>query len=465
MANPRAAGRDCTVGSIPRHLVAIALPMLIGNLIQSGYTIIDAIWVGRTVGNAAMGGIAVSFPVLFLFIAVAAGVTMATTILISQYYGAGNHEQVKKTIGTSFLFALMIGSVISVVGFFSTDAILRLLNTPESVIAVASIYLKINFGGFLIMYSGFLIGSILRGIGDSRTPLYFMIIGVVINAILDPFFIIGVGPFPRMGLAGAAVASIIGQLVASITGYMYLLKKGNIVAIKFRDMVWDTPLIKKILVIGFPSMLQQSAISLGMATITSIVNGFGESVVAAFGAAGRIDTVSYFPAMSIGMSVSILSGQNIGAKKYDRVHSVFRWGVIMTLMISTVNTVLYFTLPRLMMSAFVKDEEVISIGAMYLRILGPASMMFAIAFVSNGVINGAGHTKMTLFFTLFALWCVRVPVIIWLSKTSLGVTGIWVGSAIGFAALMIVSVGWYKTGRWKRTVINPMERMRPQGKE
>jgi len=446
-------GRDCTVGSIPRHLVAVALPMLIGNLIQSGYTIIDAIWVGRTVGKAAMGAIAVSFPILFLFIAVAAGVTMATSILISQYYGAKNYDLVKKTIGTSFFFAFLLGAVISVVGIFTTDSLLRLLNTPESIIAVASIYLKINFGGFLVMYSGFLIGSILRGIGDSKTPLYFMVVGVVINAILDPLLIVGIGPFPRMGLAGAAVATVLSQLIASVVGYWYLLKKGSMVAIKLRNIVWDSAIVKKILTLGLPSMLQQSAVSLGLVTIAAIVNGFGETAVAAYGAAGRIDTVSYFPAMSIGMAVSILTGQNIGAKKYDRVHLVFRWGLVMTIMISIVNTALYLAFPRFMIGAFVKDAAVIDIGATYLRILGPAATFFAIAFVSNGVINGAGHTKMTLVFTLIALWGVRVPVILLLSKTSLGVTGIWIGSALGFVTLMIASLTWYTTGRWKREVI------------
>jgi putative MATE family efflux protein len=449
----RPSGRDCTQGSILRHLVAVALPMLLGNFIQSGYTIINAIWVGRTVGKAAMGAIAVSFPIMFLFIAVAAGATMATTILIAQYYGAGNHEQVKKTIGASFFFALLLGSVLSAAGIIASDAILRLLNTPEPVIPLASIYLKINFAGFLIMYSGFLIGSILRGIGDSRTPLYFMVVGVIINALLDPFLIIGIGPFPRWGLAGAAIASIIGQLIATIVGYGYLRRKGNVVAIHWRDIAWNPRLIRLIMRIGLPSMLQQSAVSLGMAVVAAFVNGFGEAAVAAFGAAGRIDTLSFFPAMSIGMAVSIIAGQNIGAKKFDRVEHTFRWGVMTTAAISLFFSVFYLTIPRLMISVFVKDTAVIAIGADYLRIMGPGAILFAVAFASNGVINGAGHTRVTLFFTLIALWIIRIPVILLLTKTALGINGIWVGSVIGFGAHMVMSLFWYRSGKWKRTVI------------
>jgi putative MATE family efflux protein len=447
------AGRDCTQGSIPRHLYAVAVPMLLGNFIQSGYTIINAIWVGRIVGKSAMGAIAVSFPIMFLFIAVAAGATMATTILISQYYGAGRYDQVKKTIGASFLFALVLSAVLTIAGVLSSDGILRLLNTPEAVIPIASVYLKINFYGFLIMYAGFLIGSVLRGIGDSKTPLYFMMIGVAVNAVLDPLLIAGPGPFPRWGLAGAGVATIIAQLVATVIGYRYLLKKGNIVAVRLKDLVWDSTIIRLILKIGFPSMIQQSLVSLGMATITGMVNGFGESAVAAFGAAGRIDTVSYFPAMSIGMAVSIITGQNIGAKKFDRVERTFRWGVAAAAAIALFFSILYLTIPHLMLGMFVKDPEVIRIGAGYLRIVGTASIFFSIAFASNGVINGAGHTRVTLIFTLIALWGMRVPAALLLSKTGLGITGIWIGSASGFAVLMIVSLYWYRSGRWKKPVL------------
>ncbi|MBN1758372.1 MAG: MATE family efflux transporter [Chitinispirillaceae bacterium] len=450
---PNKSGRDCTTGSIPRHLLAVAAPMLIGNFIQSGYAIIDAVWVGRVVGKEAIGAIAVSFPVLFLFIAVAAGATMATTILISQYFGAGNLEQVKKTIGASIFFAILLSVVISTAGIFTTDHILRLLKTPESIIPAASQYLKINFGGFLIMYCGFLIGSILRGIGDSKTPLYFMIVGVAVNAVLDPLLIIGVGPFPRLGLGGAAVASICGQLIATIIGYGYLRKKKNIVAVDLHLIGWNPEKIRLIMKIGFPSMLQQSAVSLGMATITSIVNGFGDTATAAFGAAGRIDTVSMFPAMSIGMAVSIISGQNIGAGKHARVRQVFKWGMFMTVAVSLFFTFFYLTIPKFLLSAFLSDPDVLAIGANFLRIVGPGELFFAMAFVANGVINGAGHTRVTLVFTILALWGVRVPAAKFLSETGLGINGIWLGTVFGFFTSMLLSTIWYFSGRWTRQVI------------
>jgi putative MATE family efflux protein len=450
---PNKSGRDCTTGSIPRHLLAVATPMLIGNFIQSGYTIVDAIWVGRVVGKDAIGAIAVSFPIIFIFIAVAAGATMATTILISQYFGAGKIEEVKKTIGASLFFALLTSIVISVAGILSAEPILRLLKTPPSILAQASLYLKINFGGFMVMYFSYLVGSILRGIGDSKTPLYFMIVGAVVNAVLDPLLIIGVGPFPRLGLGGAAVASICAQLVATIVGYRYLRKKGNIVAVDLRLIRWNPEKISLLVKIGFPSMLQQSMVSLGLATITGIVNSFGATATAAFGAAGRIDTVSMFPAMSIGMAVSIICGQNIGAGEYGRVRQVFRWGMMMTAASSLFFMIFYLTIPKLLLSAFLSDQAVLDIGANFLRIVGPGELFFAIAFVSNGVINGAGHTRITLLFTTIALWGVRVPAILLLSKTALGVNGIWIGTVIGYFTSMLLSLIWYFSGRWTRKVL------------
>jgi putative MATE family efflux protein len=447
------SGRDCTEGSIPRHLLAVALPMLIGNFLQSGYTIIDAVWVGRVVGKSAMGAIAVSFPILFIFIAVAAGATMATTILISQYFGAKNYEQAQKTIGASLFFALLISAVITTAGFLSTDAILKLVGTPASIVPVAAPYLKMHFIGFTIMYAGYLIGAILRGIGDSKTPLYFMVVGVIINAILDPLLIIGVGPFPRLGLVGAAVASIVGQAVGTVVGYIYLRRKKNLVAIDLHKITWNGRIVKLILKIGFPTMIQHSAVSLGMAAVTSVVNGFGDAATAAFGAAGRIDTVSFFPAMSIGMAVSIISGQNIGAQKYDRVHRTFRWGLLMTVTISGFFSLFYLAIPRVLLSAFLSDPEVIGIGATYLRIIGPGAILFAIAFVSNGVINGAGYTRITLIFTIVALWVIRVPSAVLLSKTTLGITGVWIGMVVSFASTMTLSLIWYNTNKWKKAVI------------
>ena len=453
MAKQLNSGQDCTEGSIQRHLLTLAVPILIGNSIHSGYIIIDMIWVGRFVGKEAIGAIAVSFPLLLFFTSIAAGATMATSILISQYFGAKKYEQVQRIIGSSFFFALMISITVSIAGYLWTDTILKLMGTPANIIPLAGPYLKMNFIGFSIMYAGYLIISILRGIGDSRTPLYFMIVGVIVNALLDPILIIGLGWFPRFGLVGAALASISGQIVATIVGYIYLRRRGNIVATGLNSIKWDRKIVKQICTIGLPTMLQFSISSLGIAVVTSIVNGFGDVATAAFGVAGRINMVTFFPIMSIGTAVSVISGQNIGTKKYNRVRHTFRWGFILSVTISVFFAVFYLIIPRTLLSVFVSDPEVVSIGAVYLRIIGPAGIFSAIDLVSNEVINGAGYTLMTLIFTLVSLGAVRVPAAIFLSKTALGIAGVWTGIVISLVSTMTLSLIWYFSGRWEKPVI------------
>lgn len=451
-------GHDLTQGSIPRHLLNVALPMLLGNLINTGYSIVNAIWIGKIIGKEAMGAVAVSFPVIFIFVAVAAGATMATTILVSQYYGAKNFEKVQQTVGTSFTLALILGIVLSTAGIIFTDAILKIMGTPQDVATLAGPYLKISFASFTIMYFSFLITSILRGVGDTKTPLLFMVIGVIVNAILDPILIIGITPFPKMGLNGAAVASLISSFVAVVLGFWYLNNRDHLVRFNLKYFNLNKEMVGVIFKVGFPSMLQQSAIALGMATMVAFVNSFGESAVAAFGAAGRIDSVAFIPGMSIGMAVSAIAGQNIGAHKMDRVHQTFIWGVIMTSLISVTLATIFFIFPSQLLHMFLNDADVIHIGVMYLRIIGPALVFAAIMFVSNGVINGAGHTLTTLVFTILALWGVRVPMAAILMHTKLGINGIWISFAIGFFAVMVLSIYWYFSGKWKKMVINAEKR-------
>ncbi len=446
-------GRDLTEGSIPRHLLSLAIPMLIGNLLNTGYSIIDAMWIGRMVGREAIGAIAVSFPVVFLFVGVANGATLATTILVSQFFGAKNHTMVRRTVGTSFSLALILGVVSAAAGIMLSGSILKWLGTPESIMPLASSYLKIAFLGFPVMYLSFLVTSILRGVGDTRTPLYFMAAGVVINAVLDPLFIIGIGPLPRMGLDGAAWASIISAFAAVLLGTLYLNSKGSDFAFNPAKLSADKKVARLIFSIGLPSMIQQSAVSLGMVFIASFVNKFGAVAAAAYGAAGRIDSVAFLPAMSIGLSVSAITGQNLGAGKVDRVHSIFKWGLLMTASISLFLSIFFLSIPDLLLSIFTTDQEVIAIGRNYLRIVGPSTLFFAIMYVSNGVINGAGHTLTTLAFTICVLWGVRIPMAAFLSRTFLGIEGIWIAFAVGFFTIMCVSLSWYFSGRWKKPVV------------
>ena len=452
---PKRFGRDLTSGSVPRHLIHLAVPMLLANLLGTSYNLVDAIWIGRYVGKEAIGAVAVSFPVMFIFIGVAVGATVATTVLVSQFYGARNQAMLSKTIGTSFCITLILGVISAAGGIIAAERILAVLGTPDTVVPLAESYLKITLLSLPVMFMHFLISSVLRGMGDTKTPVYFMFIGVTLNAILDPLMIIGIGPFPKMGLDGAAWASLICPIIGLVLLVGYLRRKGGALTTGVKFFSIDAGIAKLIAKIGFPSMIQQTSISFGIAAVTSIVNSFGAAAIAGFGAGGRIDAVAFLPAQSIGLAVSTLSGQNIGAGRYDRIPLIFKWGVIMTCCITVSFAIIFLSIPEILMTPFTTDPEVIEVGKGYLRIAAPAISFFAVMFVSNGVINGAGHTFTTLIFTLIAVWGIRIPFATFLSRTDLGVKGVWVSYVIGFSFTMCISLLWYRSGRWKKAVVKP----------
>jgi putative MATE family efflux protein len=393
-------GRDLTVGSIPRHLLSFSIPMLIGNMLQSGYSIINMIWVGNIVGENGLGAAAVSFPIMFILIGIASGVTMATSVLVAQFFGAKNYDRMKQVIDNSVSLGLVLSASLTVVGILSSDLLLRLMNTPEAIFPMSSSYLKISLAGALLLYMMFTISSILRGVGDTVTPLMFMGGGVILNAILDPLLIIGIGPFPKMGLNGAAWASVVSQAISLTFALVYLNRKNHLIAINMRKLTFDKHIIYLICKIGFPATIQQSLVSIGQAFVTTYVNYFGASAIAAFGAAGRIDMVATMPAIAIGMAATALTGQNLGAKKPERVKEVFKWALVLGTTLSGVVAIFAFTFPRLILSVFIHHEPVLAIGVEYLHIVAPCYFLFALMFVSAGVVNGAGQTLVPMLFTL-----------------------------------------------------------------
>jgi putative MATE family efflux protein len=445
-------GRDLTVGSVPKHLLNFSIPMLTGNMLQSGYSIINMIWVGNIVGENGLGATAVSFPIMFILIGIAGGITMATSVLVAQFYGAKSLDRMRKVIDNSFALGITLSVVLTSGGIILSNFLLKLMNTPDAIFSMSSSYLKISLAGMILMYLMFTISSILRGIGDTVTPLMFMGSGVILNAILDPLLIIGIGPFPKLGLNGAALASIIAQGFALTFCLIYLKRKNHMIAIDFRKLSFDKHITWLICRIGFPSMIQQSLVSIGQAFVTTYVNFFGASAIAAFGAAGRIDMVATMPAIAIGMASTALTGQNLGAKKPERVKEIFKWALLLGTAISGVVAIFAFTFPRLILSVFIHHEPVLAIGVEYLRIVAPCYLLFALMFVSAGVVNGAGQTLVPMLWTLVSLWVVRVPLAWYLSQhTPLATKGIWIAMAAGFCVTSVVGYLYYLWGGWGKT--------------
>lgn len=455
-------GRDLTTGSIPRHLIAFAMPMLAGSALQTGYSIINAVWVGRGLGTTAMAAVTVSFPIFFILMAVAFGLTMAASILTSQSYGAKDWPYLKRVVHNSLILTTVVGIAFTLVGHFSAEHLLRLIDTPREVLPMAAAYLRIFLWAMPFMFWSFLIASLLRGTGDSKTPLYFQAVFVALTAVLDPLLMFGWLGFPKLGLNGTAVATIITNAGAVISMFVYLHLKDHSLAPDWLHLRADWETTWLTLRIGVPSMVQQGLVSIGAMVIIGLVNAYGENGAAAYGAAMRIDQLAFMPALTLGMAVSTLAGQNIGAREYDRVKEVFRWGLVLSCGITAVCSVLVVSIPGLILRAFLTDPVVIGVGVHYLRIVGAAYIIFAVMFVANGIINGSGHTLVTTLATFISVWLCRVPAAAYLSKSMHRIEGIWYGMVIGFAAGMAVSLAYYFTGRWKRPVSGRMPAPEPR---
>lgn len=441
---------DFSEGSIAKHLFTFSLPMFLGNLLQALYNTVDSIWVGRFLGPASLGAVSVSFPIVFSLVALITGLTMASTVMVAQYYGAKDHNMVKKTVANTVIVLSLAAVIMTTVGIVFTPALLRLINTPADIFSEAVGYLRIYLTGmlFVFLYNG--ASGIMRGLGDSRTPLRFLFVATIANIILDPLLIFGIGPFPAMRIAGAAMATVIAQGIAFVLVVVYLWRAKDLLPDTKEQWKHDGHIIYDIFRIGLPSGIQQLLVSLGGMLITKFVNGYGTVATAAYGAAIRLDQFAIMPTMSVGLAVSALTGQNLGAGKEERVKDVVKAGLQLSLAITAIVSCIAVLYLRALFVLFTDDQAVLEVGTQYLRIVGLSYIAFAAMFVFTGVLRGAGDTIPTMFITLTSLWLVRIPLARLLSSIpALGVNGLWMGIAISPLVGLLVSYLYYRSGKWK----------------
>lgn len=451
MAESNKASMDFTVGSIPKHLLNFAIPLFIGNILQAFYNTVDSIWVGKYLGPEALAAVSVCSPVVFVMIAMVTGLTMATTVMIAQYKGAKNSAMVKKTVGNTMFLLTIAAVIMTIIGICFRKTILTLIGTPVESMDMASGYLLITSAGIAFVFGYNAVSGILRGFGDSKTPLLFLFYSTVINIVLDPVFIFGLGPIPKMGVNGAALATILAQGAAFLLAVRYLNKTNELLSIKINEIKCDPQVTKMLLKIGVPAGLQQTVVAMGHTVIMSVITSFGTSVVAAYGAANKIDSFFFLPSMSIGLATSSLAGQNLGARKYDRVYETMKWGSVLSISISAAMILLIYTVPEYLLLLFTDKTEVLEEGVIILKTLAMAYIPFGIMWVANGIIRGAGDTVVAMILSIVSLWVLRIPLAVIFSKY-MGSRGIWTGIAISMAISGAISYCYYRTGLWKRCV-------------
>ncbi|MCB2219349.1 MAG: MATE family efflux transporter [Bacteroidetes bacterium] len=436
--------KDLTTGKESKLILQFATPMLLGNVFQQMYNIVDSIIIGNFIGKEALAAVGASFPIIFALISMVIGFAMGATIMIAQFFGARKMDRVRHTIDTLYIVMFFASLFFSVIGIVFADDIFRLIQLPEDVMPEAIIYMRVYISGLVFFFGFNGTAAILRGLGDSKTPLYFLIISTIANIILDLLFVVVF----KWGIAGVAFATIIAQGGAFLTAIWYLNKTHEVVRLSIRKLKFDREIFKQSLRIGLPTGFQQTFVSLGLIAVVWIVNLFGTDVIAAFSVVMRIDSIASMPAMNFAAALSTFVGQNIGAKKTERVRSGLIATFKMTSIIAVSTSIIAILFSRTLLGVFTDDQAVIDIGQQYLYIVSSFYIIFSTMFVFNGVMRGAGDTLIPMFTTLIALLFVRVPLSYFLSQ-KIGETGIWWAIPIGWLLGMIFAWIYYLTGRWK----------------
>ncbi len=436
--------RDLTTGKEATVIFRFALPMVFGNLLQQMYQVVDSIIVGNFLGKEALAAQGASFPIFYTLIAFVIGIGSGATVVISQYFGAKDFKKVKKAIDTIFIFLFFMSIILTTIGIMFSEEIFTLLKVEDVVKPLAISYFNIYMTG-LVMFFGFNgTASVLRGLGDSITPLWFLLISTVINIVLDILFVVVF----HWGIEGAAIATVIAQGVAFISGAVYLSYKHQIISFKILSLQFSRSIFIKSLRIGLPTGFQQTFVALGLLAMVRIVNNFDTNVLAAFTIASRIDALAAMPALNLASALSAFVGQNMGAGRIDRIRKGFISTLLMSFALSIIVIIGVYLWSEQIIGIFNKDPMVIEYGTNYLRIVSSFYIIFSSMFVIHGTLRGAGDTLIPMFISLFSLWIVRIPLAVSLSK-HFGVNGIWWAIPIGWSMGLLGSYLYYLTGRWK----------------
>lgn len=440
--------KDLTTGNEGKLIWQFAIPMLLGNIFHQLYNVVDSWVVGNYLGKEALSAVGASHPLIFLLISLVIGVSMGSTIIISQYFGAKDYGKVKISIDTLYIIMFFSAILVTITGLLFSKEIFQLINLPEEVIPEAVAYFNIYISGSIFMFGFYGTSAILQGMGDSKTPLVFLIISTLMNIVLDLLFVLKF----NWGVEGVALATVIAQAGAFLSAIFWLNRTHKLIRISLIRLKFDWEIFKTSVRIGVPSGLQQVFVSMGMLALFRIVNDFGTSAVAAYSVASRIDSFAIVPAMTFASALGTFVGQNMGAGKQERVKRGLISTLTMTGAISLVISAAVILFAHGLVSVFSTDQDVIEIGAEYLRIVGYFYIIFAGMFTFTGVFRGSGDTLIPMFITLFSLWLIRVPASVLFAKM-FGLVGVWYGLPAAWISGLLMSILYFAKGNWKKKVV------------
>lgn len=443
-------------GKILNSLTSLAWPIIMANILQTAYQLIDTFWLGR-LGANAVAAVSISFPILFLVLSLGAGLTLAGTVIVSQFKGAGDQKMINFSASQTVMVVFLISIFLALIGYLGASPLMNLIGAGPEILTDSVTYFQVSSWGFVFLFMFFLFQSLMRGIGNVLLPMYIVLGTVFLNLVLDPLFIFGYGSIPGYGVAGAAIASVITQGLSAFAGIAILFGGKRGIKINLVDMKPKWEWVKRLFSLGIPASLEQSSRAAAMTLMVMLVTSYGSEVVAAYGIGARILSLVIVPALGFAIATTTLVGQNIGASKIKRAEKIGDLSSKIAFFGLTAIGLLLFVFAETLTRFFVpNDPQVIRDGAKFIRIMAPSFGLLGVQQVLNGVFNGARFIQASMLISVFSMWIVRFPVAFILSsKTELGFEGIWWAFPISNLVAAAVAYIYYKSGHWKvRTIRN-----------
>lgn len=434
------AATDMTEGSITRHLIEYSLPLILGNVFQLTYHAVDSMIAGRFIGKGALAAEGMAGPVMNLVILGISGICMGAGVLISGFYGAREYEKLKREMSTAILFGLYFSLVVVILGIAATPVLLRVLCVPDDLLGMTSRYLRIIFLGAPFTYFYNALASALKSVGDSKTPLKFLMFSSLLNGVLDLIFIGMLG----FGIVCSAVTTVVAEAVSAVLSVWYVYHRVPLLQLRRGEFCMDQKLLKTTLRYGSVTALQQSCQPVGKLMIQGAVNGLGVDVIAAFNAVNRVDDFACMPEQSISHGITTFVAQNRGAGKKERLNKGFGRGLLLEFGYWLCILSIVLLLRKHMVGWFVTGEDAAEMVAQGSRYLGVMAVFYLYPAFTNGFqgfYRGMGMMKMTLLGT-FIQTSLRVAAS-WVLAPRLGITGIAMACAIGWSAMLLIEIPYY----------------------
>lgn len=441
---------DMTLGNPMMQILRFSIPLLLGNILQQLYNTVDSMVVGNFVGSGALAAVGASGPVINLLVSFFLGISVGTGIVISQAYGAKDFERLQKAVGTVITVTILVALVLMAAGIPLSQLLLRLVNTPEDIMAESTVYMQITFGGIIFLMLFNVLSGIFQGIGDSISPFIFLVISCGINILLDLLFVIAFD----WGVAGVAWATLFAQLCSVVFGLFRINRTDAPIHLYLKDLRISKELLKVILRLGIPSGFQNSLSAIGNIIVQTMLNSFGTVIIAANIAVIKIDSFCTMPMMTFGSAIAVYAGQNMGAAKPGRIKEGVRTTLIVSTAISILISAFLFFFGELPLQLFTRESAVVQAGMDKFRIVAPFYMMMGFFGILSGVVRGCGHTTAPMLIGILSMFLGRVPVAMLLSSR-IGANGIHWSLSVCWTLEALVMIFYYLFGGWRKSLREP----------